>query len=92
MPFGVKLLSSSARHSSQCKCFVHNFVAVIVTHDLYIYVAVILLRLSYFQLCVKFVSVFTVLSALWHPPRSALIANCNIEASNLGTEKLSLTI
>jgi hypothetical protein len=72
--------------------FVHSFVAVIATHELYIYVAVILLRLSYFQLYVKFVFVFTVFSAFRRPPRSALIANCNIENFQPRHGKLSLTI
>lgn len=63
--------------------FVHDFVAVIATHDLY--VAVILLRLNYFQfyvkscLCLRYLAPSSVL-------HSALVANCSVETSNLGTE------
>lgn len=47
--------------------FIHNFVVVIATHGIYIYVAVIPLRLSYFQFCVKF------MSALWYLALSGVL-------------------
>jgi hypothetical protein len=53
--------------------FVHSFVAVIATHELYIYVAVILLRLSYFLVLRQVMSVFMVFSVI---QRSSSFCSC----------------
>jgi hypothetical protein len=66
----------------------HDFVAFIATHELYIYVAVILLRFKLFPVLCQVMSVFTVFSAFQRPRHSGLVANCNVETSNLGTECL----
>jgi hypothetical protein len=53
--------------------FVHDFVAVIATHELYIYVAVILLRLNYFLVLRQVMSVFMVFSVI---QRSSSFCSC----------------
>ena len=89
MPFGAKLFSSSffvVQMFYPQLCCSHRY-----TWDLYLRrcdsIAVKLFPvLRQVHVCI------TVFSAFRRPPRSALIANCNIEASNLGTESPSQTI